>query len=32
MCALYLMNQQMEFDQISTDTFLGLGKEVIRFQ
>ena len=31
LCAHYLFNQWLEFDQTSTDTSLGRGKEVIRF-
>ena len=31
LCAHYLFNQWLEFDQISTDTSSGWGKEVIRF-
>ena len=31
LCAHHLFNQRPEFDQTSTDTLLGLGKEVIRF-
>ena len=32
LCAHYLFNQWMEFDQTSTDTSSGYGKEVIRFR
>ena len=31
LCAHYLLNQWQEFDQTSTDTSVGRGKEVIRF-
>ena len=31
LCAQYLFNQWLEFDQTSTDTSSGWGKEVIRF-
>ena len=31
LCAHYLFNQWMEFDQTSTDTYSGWGQEMIRF-